>query len=206
MDLIQKIEELRNSEVKKKVDKALKGFKTIGKKGNKEWFSELCYCLLTANTSAVLGMKVQNALGYTGFTTYDDEKHMAAKLKEVKYRFYNKRAEYICKANRCKNIKDILMKEKNKRDWLVENIKGLGYKEASHFLRNVGFFDYAILDKHIQNLMFENGLIDEIPKTMNKKNYEKLEKELNKLTEKLGMTQGELDLYMWYMKTGKVLK
>jgi len=24
------------------------------------------------------------------------------------------------------------------REWLVENVKGLGYKEASHFLRNIG--------------------------------------------------------------------
>lgn len=26
-----------------------------------------------------------------------------------------------------------------KREWIVKNIKGMAYKEASHFLRNVGF-------------------------------------------------------------------
>ena len=49
-----------------------------------------------------------------------------------------------------------------RRDWLAQDprIKGLGYKEASHFLRNIGFKGYGILDKHIVRSLFELGVID----------------------------------------------
>ena len=36
-----------------------------------------------------------------------------------------------------------------------KNIIGVGMKAASHFLRNVGFMEYAILDKHIISIMKE---------------------------------------------------
>jgi len=34
-------------------------------------------------------------------------------------------------------------------EWLVKNLTGLGYKEAGHFLRNIGSGKIAILDRHI---------------------------------------------------------
>ena len=89
---------------------------------------------------------------------------------------------------------------------IVENIKGIGFKEASHFLRNTGHNNVAILDKHVQNIMLENNLICELPKTMNPKNYVALESLLGSLAKKLGLNQSELDLYLWFLKTGKVLK
>jgi len=33
-----------------------------------------------------------------------------------------------------------------------------------------------------------------------------IEKQLEEICGKTGLSQGELDLYLWYMKTGKVLK
>jgi N-glycosylase/DNA lyase len=198
--LFFEINRLRNSTLKQEVDKRLTQFRT-----NEDWFSELCFCLLTANTSAELGIKVQNELGYDGFTIFKDEEELAKRLKKAKYRFYNKRAHYISLANKYKDIKSIIEKKVGKREWLVKNIKGLGYKESSHFLRNVGYFDYAILDKHVLNLLKENLLLEKIP-TMNRVKYEEIEKILDKLAKKLEMSQGELDLYLWFMKTGKVLK
>ena len=198
--LFFEINRLRNSTLKQEVDKRLTQFRT-----NEDWFSELCFCLLTANTSAELGIKVQNELGYDGFTIFKDEEELAIRLKKAKYRFYNKRAHYISLANKYKDIKSIIENKVGKREWLVQNIKGLGYKESSHFLRNVGYFDYAILDKHVLNLLKENLLLEKIP-TMNRVKYEEIEKILDKLAKKLEMSQGELDLYLWFMKTGKVLK
>jgi len=208
MKIVKKINELKKSPLKKIVDKKLTEFIKLGKKENKYWFSELCFCLLTANTSAELGLKVQTELGYKGFTEFKDEAELALRLKKVKYRFYNRRAHFIALANKYKNIKSILIKLKNneKRDWLIKNIKGLGYKEASHFLRNVGFFDYAILDKHILTLLKDNSLISEIPKSMTPEKYLKYEQILKKISQEVNMTQGKLDLYLWYTKTGKVLK
>jgi N-glycosylase/DNA lyase len=204
--LIHKVNELKKSETGIKVAERIKSFKEINKKGNKEWFSELCFCLLTANTSAEMGIRVQNQLGYKGFTDYKTEKELVDRLRKAKSRFYNRRGYFIHLANRYKNIKDILMKQDDKRKWLAENIKGLGYKEASHFLRNVGFLDFAIIDKHILRLLHENNLIKEKPDCVNKKCYIEYENILDELAKKVNLQQGELDLYLWYLKTGKVLK
>jgi N-glycosylase/DNA lyase len=204
--LIEKVEDLKNSDFRKTVDRRLDEFRELGRKSNKEWFSELCFCLLTANTSAELGIRIQKEFGYRGFTDYKDEKELAKKLKDAKYRFYNRRAHFIDLANRYTCLKDILHKQKDMREWLVENIKGIGYKEASHFLRNIGFFDYAILDKHILRILAEEKLIDSVPNSLNRKRYLEYEKILHELCRRIDMTQGELDLYLWYLKTGKVLK
>jgi N-glycosylase/DNA lyase len=79
-------------------------------------------------------------------------------------------------------------------------------KEASHFLRNVGHKDLAILDRHILNLMFDRGYLLERPKTLTPKQYLAVEETFNMIAENLEMSSAELDLYMWYMKTGIVLK
>lgn len=204
--LVKKVNELRASELRKLVERRIRDFKALNKKGNKEWFSELCYCLLTAKTSAEMGMRVQKELGYKGFIQYNNESELARRLKNSGYWYYNKRAEFIHLANQYRNIKDILEKEDSKREWLIRNIKGFGYKEASHFLRNVGFFDYAIIDKHILRVLNENNLIDRIPNFLTKKRYLGYERILGKLADKVNLSQGELDLYLWSMKTGKVLK
>lgn len=209
MNIIKKLKELKKTDISNVIDNRLNDFSNIYKKGNKVWFEELCFCLLTANTSAELGLKIQKALGYKGFTEFKNEEDLALRLKDAKYRFYNRRAHFITLANNYKNIKSIILNINNnieRREWLVKNIKGIGYKESSHFLRNVGLFNYAILDKHILRLMKEENFIDEIPKTLTKENYIKFENILEKVSKKIKMSQGELDLYLWYIKTGKVLK
>lgn len=164
-------------------------------KNNKDHFSELCFCILTANTSAEMGIKCQREIGGR-FRTLP-KKRLAAKLKSLGYRFYNRRAEFIAEARSKEIIPD--------RDWLVKNIKGIGMKEASHFLRNIGFDDYAIIDFHIVDLLVRHSLIQR-PKTMTRKRYLEIEDVLRKLAKKAGLTLAELDLYLWYMETGKILK
>jgi len=127
-----------------------------------------------------------------------------------KHRFHNNKTNFILETrkhadslkNKIKSFKD----EKDSRDWLVENVKGIGYKEASHFLRNVGYKKISILDRHILNLMVENGYIKEKPKKLNRKKYLEIEEKFLKIAKKVKMNSAELDLYMWFMKTGKVLK
>ena len=67
------------------------------------------------------------------------------------------------------------MKGEERREWLVKNIKGLGFKEASHFLRNIGFDDYAIIDSHILDLLERYKFIKP-PKTLTRKKYMEIEK------------------------------
>ena len=87
----------------------------------------------------------------------------------------------------------------------MKNVKGLGYKEASHFLRNTGRKNVAIIDFHIADLL-ENHRLIEKPKTISKAKYLEIENVLKKIGMKAGMHQSELDLYLWYMETGKILK
>lgn len=207
MDLINQIYELQNSKIRKVVEKRLGEFEELGKMENDEWFSELCFCLLTANSRAKSAIAIQQQLGVRGFKEASQQTISSA-IRLNKHRFHNNKSKYIVCSRANKDIKDKLagMSEVESREWLVKNIKGLGYKEASHFLRNVGKKNLAILDRHILNLMAENKIIKDKPKSLNRKNYLEIEEKFNNLAEKIGMSCAELDLYMWYMKTGEVLK
>ena len=129
-------------------------------------------------------------------------------LKALGHRFYSKRAEYIVEARKyAESLKDTVTElgEHRAREWLVKNVKGIGYKEASHFLRNVGYFDLAILDRHILSVLEENDIVKK-PKTLTRKRYLEIESKMRELANEVEMSLGKLDLYLWYMKTGKVLK
>ena len=205
-DLINKIEVLKNSEISSKVKERINDFKKIDNKSNEELFKEMCFCLLTANFNAEKSIKIQDEIGECFLK--DSKEELSKKLKHYGHRFPNTRAEYITQSQSCINKLDKIVETHDKkflRDWIVNNIKGLGYKEASHFLRNVGFDDYAIIDFHIIDVLVDHQLIKK-PKYLSKKNYLEIEKLLRKIAKKTDLTLAELDLYLWYMETGKVLK
>jgi N-glycosylase/DNA lyase len=207
-ELIEKIK-IAQSEVKPLVEKRLKEFDSVNKKGNEEWFHELCYCILTANTSAKMGKKIQDNVSVEEFLYMKPDK-LKKKLNDLRCRFYNKRTEYIVEARKFAKIKDLLqnLSRNEKREFIHDNIKGIGLKEASHFLRNTGHYDFAILDKHVKNILKEHDFISEkiATSSMTSKNYIEIEKSLKEIADKLNMSQGEMDFYIWYMKTGEVLK
>ena len=200
-ELIDKVSALRNSEIRNAVDNRMKEFANLRRKGNDEWFSELCFCLLTANSRADSAIRIQNQLGSRGFLN-SPQQNISETIRMNKHRFHNNKAKFIVEARKFRYIKNIL-KDKNDfeaREFLVDNVKGLGMKEASHFLRNVGYNNLSILDRHILSLM------DEKHKALSKKKYLEIEEKFLKLAGELKILPGELDLYMWYMKTGIVLK
>ncbi|AGK60325.1 Thermostable 8-oxoguanine DNA glycosylase [Archaeoglobus sulfaticallidus PM70-1] len=207
--LIEKVRAVKPI-IHREVNRRINEFLSFRHKGNEFWFSELCFCILTANSSAELGIRIQKELGFDGFYYMDKEK-LSERLKDLGHRFYNKRAEYIVLARRFRNIKDIIQDivhssgEFEAREWLVRNVKGLGYKEASHFMRNVGYLNFAILDRHILKLLSSEGIIEK-PKTLSRRKYLEIEKVFVEIAEKLSMSPGELDLNLWYLSTGKVLK
>ncbi len=175
-------------------------------------FSELCFCLLTANSSATLGLRIQASAG-EGFMTMDYSE-LTALIARHGHRFPEQRAERILMAReRWEKIREALLTEKDSgrlRDLLSDprsdlKIKGFGYKEASHFLRNVGRSDIAIVDRHVYRFLVESGLYPEV-KTITPRRYREMERALGDLCSRLGVTQAELDLYIFYLKTGKVLK
>ncbi len=197
--ITSKINKLKNSQVKNLIDKRINEFKQTGK-NKKEVFRELCFCILTAGTSASLGLKTIEHLRDTIFL--GSEKDIQKKLKQV-YRFHTLRANYLFLAR--ENFKKIDFSKPDIREQIIKNIKGIGMKEASHFLRNIGELDYAIVDFHIIDNLVKSGLIEK-PKSLTPKKYLEIENILRKLAEKTNLSLAELDLYLWYMETGKVLK
>ncbi len=204
--LIDKIESLKKGEIGKLVNDRIKEFKNIDKKSTNELFNEMCFCILTANFNAEKSIKIQNEIGEC--FSNDSEEDLAKKLQELGHRFPNMRASYISESRNCKDmLKRVVESLKNDelREWLVKNVKGIGYKETSHFLRNIGFDDFAIIDFHIIDILAKYDLIEK-PKALTRKKYLEIEKILKKIAEKSGLNLAELDLYLWYMETGKILK
>lgn len=197
---------MKKSLVKKKINRRILEFEKMGQGSNNQIFKELCFCILTANSTAQRCIEVQSKAGKAFIDLPRDR--LQKLLKRCGARFHTVRANYIAEARQHKDKLKKLMKEMNEfelREWLVENIKGLGWKEASHFLRNIGYKNVAIIDFHIIDLLEKQGLAKR-PKTLNKKNYLKIEKVLRQIGHKVGLNLAELDLYLWYMETGKILK
>ena len=201
----------RDHRVRKMVEDRMDEFRRVHEMDSQKWYEELVYCLLTAYSSALMGQRCVDAL-LGGGLMEGSMQDVRGCLVEEGHRFANRRAEYIYDtrelAPRIKGVIQGFDDPRDAREWLVENVKGLGWKEASHYLRNVGYFGLAILDRHILSNMVEHGLIteEESRKGVTRRRYLAYEGVLEKVARRLGMEPGELDLYLWYRKTGKVLK
>jgi N-glycosylase/DNA lyase len=207
ISLLKAIEELKETEISERIQERISQFSLIKEKGTLEIFKELCFCIMTANCGAEKCIEIHEKIG-NQFISLPEE-NLVKKFKEYGYRFPNKRANYIV------NARDYRMELENKlknnidefelREWLVKNVKGLGYKEGSHFLRNIGCKNVAIIDFHIIDILAKHNLIEK-PKHLNKNRYIEIEKFLKNIGLKLHLSLAELDLYLWYLETGKVLK
>lgn len=204
-DLLTSISQLKSSEIRNLINSRIKEFSQIKNSTIDKIFNELCFCIMTANCGAEKCIEIHEKIN-NGFNNLSQDQ-LTDKFKEFGYRFPNIRSKYITEAIDFKEgLENIISsQETDIRDWLVKNIKGLGYKEASHFLRNIGYKNYAIIDFHIVDLLVKYNLIKK-PKTMTKRKYLEIEGILQNLGEKVALNLAELDLYLWYMETGKVLK
>ncbi|HXT63063.1 MAG TPA: N-glycosylase/DNA lyase [Pyrinomonadaceae bacterium] len=179
-------------------------------------WEEMVYCIFTAGSSAASGMTAVIAVkpllkqGSRAAIT-------RALRKPPAYRFHNVRAEHVVatreflRTNLSMRLREKLESfddAEERRDWLARtrDIKGLGYKEASHFLRNVGFKGYGILDKHIIRCLAELGVIDSAKPPTTRMRYLASESRMKDFAKDIGINFEELDLALWSMKTGKILK
>lgn len=206
-DLIKSIESLKNGDISNVIDTRIKQFISVKQKGTSEIFKELCFCIMTANCGAEKCIEVNDRID-KGFLNLSEE-DLVNKFKEFGYRFPNIRAKYIVDArNYISELESIInsnIDEITLREWVAETFKGLGYKETSHFLRNIGYKNLAIIDFHIVDLLVKYDLIEK-PKSMTKKKYLEIENVLKQIGRELHLDMAKLDLYLWYKETGKVLK
>ncbi|MCQ9206684.1 MAG: N-glycosylase/DNA lyase [Omnitrophica bacterium] len=206
--------ELLSEYSKKKhiIKNRLKEFKKVSK--NEDIFGELCFCILTPQSKAVHCDKAIRRLKETGLLLKGTESNIKPLLKGLA-RFHNKKASYLVAArNLFKNKNTLNIKSRlnsddvfKTREWLVDNVKGLGYKEASHFLRNIGLGrDVAILDVHILKNLQKLGVVETIPSSITRKNYIEIEDKMRSFAKKSHIPLEELDLLFWSGETGFVFK
>lgn len=201
---------VRDKDVKRAVEGRILEFLRAQTRGDVKWFEELAFCILTANSKALTGLKAVESLKVERLLLKGDAKEIEAVLERVGHRFAKKRAEYIVLAGRLlPGFRQRLLSIPSidgKREWLVKNVKGIGMKEASHFLRNMGFLDVAIIDRHILRALVRYGLVDDLQTSLTKRRYLEIEELLKDVARRIDLEVGVLDLYLWYMETGSVLK
>lgn len=200
---------------KDEIIERLKEFEQKGKYGNdEEIFAELCFCILTPQSRAEFCWDSIKKMKGSGLLLKGDIGQIEKEIYKV--RFKKKKAKYIVEArkfftiNKNIHIKNVVSKFNNInecRNWLVENITGIGYKEASHFLRNIGLGEkFAILDRHILKNLKELKIIKEIPKSISKSKYIDIENAMIDFSTQIGIPLSHLDLLFWYRKTGEIFK
>lgn len=198
---------------KYQIKQRLEDFKSVWNQPDKKIFSELCFCICTPQSNAGYCDRAVNSLEKNGALYKGDITRIRKGLRAV--RFPNNKSRYIFEARDLFTEKgSIRIKSKidtedthKTRLWLVKNVKGLGLKEASHFLRNIGFGrDLAILDVHILRNMVNYKVIDGLPGNISKAKYLLLEDRLRKFSQKINIPMDELDLLLWSSATGQIFK
>src|SRR3989344_6195877 len=131
---------------KKDIKSRLEHFSRIPKE---DYFYELCFCLLTPQSNAKQCDKAVQDLIKRKYKDKNIDPHESI----ATIRFHNNKAKYMremkSKFNKIKEAMENTKDNQQLREWIVKNVKGVGYKEAAHFLRNVGYRELAILDRHI---------------------------------------------------------
>lgn len=201
---------LKKDDLKKRLDE----FKVVGQQDDPRVFAELAFCLCTPQSRAVNCWKAvealtRNNLLYTGSNVQIKPFLNAVRFNENKSNYIVQAREMFTNGNGI-SIKEKLFsmgKPEDMREWLFDNVNGLGMKESSHFLRNIGFGkSLAILDSHILKNLVKYGVIEEIPKSLTKKKYLDIEQKMKEFSEKIGIPFDELDLLFWSEETGMIFK
>ena len=186
----------------------------LGKKDDGEIFSELSFCLLTPQSKAQCCWDAIQAITQENLLLTGTDDDIKGKLHRV--RFHNKKAHYLVGARTLFqkgegiSIKQALWDFSDVyecREWLVKNVKGLGYKEASHFLRNIGLgSNIAILDRHILRNLLHFGVIQKMPASLGRAKYLQLEQKMTEFARKIRIPLAHLDLLLWCKETGNIFK
>ena len=203
----------RRKEIRARLDQ----FREVWRDGsNARLWEELVFCIFTAGASARMGFRAVEAIRPLLMDgTREDMTH--ALRTAGAHRFPVERPGYIViTRSYLREHCDLELREKlqsfvdpiERRDWLAreKRIKGLGYKESSHFLRNIGLMGHAILDKHVMNCLSELRVVEAAKPPATRTRYLETEERLRSFAREIRIDFDELDLVLWSMKTGEVLK
>lgn len=200
--------------IRDKIISRMNDFREVLNKDDDRIFAELIFCLLTPQSNAKICWNAVENVVRKGLLLNGSREQILKEIGGVRFKY--KKADYILLARKQfmddgrLNIKDKVkgfVNIEDARDWLVNNIKGMGYKEASHFLRNIGLGEeLAILDRHILKNLKLLGVIRDVPNHLSKKNYFEIEKRFEELAKRINIPMSHLDLVLWYKETKEVFK
>jgi N-glycosylase/DNA lyase len=202
---------------KKEIRQRLDEFREVWRKGSDaRLWEELVFCIFTAGASARMGFRAIEAIRPLLMDGKREDMTLALQGAGA-HRFPVERPGYIVVTRSFLQTDcDMALRKKlqsfadpvERRDWLAQEkqVKGLGYKESSHFLRNIGLGGYAILDKHVMNCLMDLKVVETPKPPGNRTRYLETEERLRLFARDIGIDFDELDLVLWSMKTGEVLK
>jgi len=193
-------------EKRKAINAKLNEFKELKEA---DYFNELLFCILTPQSNAKKCWEAVEQLVKIEKIEQKNKKKIENILKS-KTRFHNNKSKYILEA---KNSWDHILEKLNNnniielRNYLAENINGIGYKEASHFLRNIGKSnnEIAILDRHILKNLKDLRLIENT-RIKGKKDYLEIEKKFINFSKSINISIDHLDLLFWSQENGEIFK
>ncbi len=197
--------------LKPEIERRLDDFRRIRERGDeREMFAEMLFCTLTPQSKAKVCWKAVECL--LDGSIYGSERKITECLVGVRFK-YTKARRIMALRERFpegKGIKDIMDSFEGPhaaREWVVKNIDGYGYKEASHFLRNTGYgLELAILDRHILRNLVSAGAIDVMPSSLTRRKYMEIEEKMRNFSEKTEIPMPALDLIFWYEGAGEIFK
>jgi N-glycosylase/DNA lyase len=201
---------------RKEILAKLREFKDVWRNGSDErLWEEMVYCFFTGGCSARMGLRsieaVRHILEEGDFSELSSALSGVHRFPFARSRYIVASRDFLSESGIKKGLKQHLTSLKDpidRRDWLVKEkrIKGLGYKEASHYLRNIGLSGYGILDKHILHCLVELEIIDDPKPPSTRTRYLETEEKLRDFAKRVEINFDELDLVLWSMKTGEILK
>jgi len=177
---------------------------------SERYFYEACFCVCTPQSKAASANVVVMRLEEARFLERGGDPSPLLRSAEHYIRFHTTKSGRLLRLREeWGSLLDLIRSTPDSsvlRDTLVERIDGYGLKEASHFLRNIGRRDLAIIDRHLLRNLVDCGLYMEIPNVSTRKRYLGVEGEFRRFSDRIGIPMDELDLLFWSAITGEILK
>lgn len=192
------------------IDQRLSEFSKVLLGGKERIFYELCFCLLTPQSRGKRCWEAAQLLQKYDFYGRPLRQSAVERIIRDKTRFHKKKAACLLAMKMkfdevYKQVRDGT-KPNIVRLWLADWVNGIGLKEASHFLRNIGYRDLAILDRHVLKHMVAEGVLPDLPHTLTPRTYFAIEERFRSYSQRTGVPMDCLDLVFWSMETGEVFK
>lgn len=206
---------------REEIESRLEEFHQLRDASERRWFKELVFVILTSQSSAEDSWNTAEELDAEDMLLGGEESEIEEILAGYGIQYEKNKASYIVEnrdelsqptladpsgALKLRSRVDQADLEKT-REQLVDQVKGISWKGASHFLRNIGYGNsFAIVSSRITSKLSELGVLETPEQPSRKEDYMEVEEKMQKLAAELEIEVKALDLVLWSMETGEVFK